>query len=114
MIMKKTQQTFSSIKAAAGPSVVVISATIFVIILFGFLLFNEVTDDFKKKISMDAALSPAAIQLRDIQEREKDTLSSYKMLDEAQGIVQIPIERAVQLIIEESLARQYGMRSQNK
>jgi hypothetical protein len=114
MIMKKAQHTYISIKAAAGHSGFIISATILVIILFSILLLNELAGDFRSTTILDFAPSPATTQLRDFQAREAAALNSYKILDEAQGIVQIPVERAMQLIVDESATRQLNMRSPKK
>jgi hypothetical protein len=112
--MKKAQYIFNYIKAAADHSGFIICATILVIILFSILLINELGGDFRSMPIIDSAASSATIQLRDLQVREATALNSYKILDEAQGIVQIPVERAMQLIVDESAIRQLATRSPKK
>lgn len=104
--MNKAQRPLNSIKTS-GHSVFVISATTLVVILFGFLLLNELAGEFKGSAALDSTPSSTAIQLRDLRAREAAALSSYKILDEAQGIVQIPIERAMQLVVDEGVSGQF-------
>ena len=54
----------------------------------------------------NSVLKPESIELRDLRAREIETLTSYKVLDEQNKIVQIPIERAMQLLAEEAFTEQ--------
>jgi hypothetical protein len=42
-------------------------------------------------------------ELKDFRLREEDTLSSYGWVDQKAGVVRIPIERAMQLIVQQGL-----------
>ena len=56
----------------------------------------------KEEIVYNTILKPVSAELRDIRARESETLNNYKLLDKQKGIYQIPIERAMQLLAEES------------
>jgi hypothetical protein len=56
----------------------------------------------KEEIVYNTTLKPVSAELRDIHARETETLNNYKLLDKQKGIYQIPIERAMQLLAEES------------
>ncbi len=49
-----------------------------------------------------SVLKPQAVTLRELRAREDQTLNSYKVLDPAKGIYQIPIERAMELVADEA------------
>lgn len=40
-------------------------------------------------------------QLRDLRAREDESLTRYRYVDEAKGIVQIPIDRAIEVLLKE-------------
>lgn len=40
-------------------------------------------------------------QLRDLRAREDDSLTRYRYIDESKGVVQIPIDRAIELVLKE-------------
>ncbi len=40
-------------------------------------------------------------QLRDLRTREDESLTRYRYIDEAKGIVQIPIDKAIELVLKE-------------
>lgn len=50
-------------------------------------------------------LQPVSADLRALKARENETLYSYKVLDAEKGIYQIPIDRAMKLLSEESFTR---------
>ncbi|MCS6885955.1 MAG: hypothetical protein RMM17_10065 [Acidobacteriota bacterium] len=45
--------------------------------------------------------STVPTQLRELRSREDEALSKYKYIDESRGIVQIPIDRAIELLVKE-------------
>ena len=59
----------------------------------------------KEAMYYETTLKPVSTELRDIRARETNILNNYKLLDPQKGIYQIPIERAMQLIAEESFAK---------
>ncbi len=60
--------------------------------------FGLVTDE----TIYDKQLAPQSVALRDLRAREDETLNSYKVIDSAKGVYQVPIERAMELVAEES------------
>ena len=56
----------------------------------------------KENIVYETNLKPVSADLREIHSMETETLTNYKLLDKDNGIYQIPIDRAMQLIAEES------------
>jgi len=65
-------------------------------------------------IYYETTLKPVSAELRDIRAREIDVLNNYKLLDPQKDIYQIPIERAMQLIAEESFARRLQVLKQTR
>ena len=55
----------------------------------------------KEEIVEEMVLRPESVALRELQARETEQLTSYALLDEANGIYRIPIERAIRLIAGE-------------
>ncbi|MEW6051538.1 MAG: hypothetical protein AB1644_10810 [Candidatus Zixiibacteriota bacterium] len=49
-----------------------------------------------------SVLKPQAVTFRELRAREDQALNSYKVLDPAKGIYQIPIERAMELVADEA------------
>ena len=82
----------------ASGSVVVFIAII-IIALNSFFLAS------KEKQVYESVLKPTSTELRELRARENETLTSYKMLDERNGVVQIPVERAMKLLAEEAFDR---------
>lgn len=70
------------------------------------IVLNALFIDAKEKQLYESVLQPESIELREVRAREIETLTSYKILDEQKGIVQIPIERAMQLLADEEFAKQ--------
>jgi len=56
----------------------------------------------KEKQIYSSVLKPESIGLRELRAREDEILTSYKMLNADSARYQIPIERAMQLLAEES------------
>ena len=86
-----------------NPKVVILVSVVSVIILIVILVL--LSDYFmieKENIVYETNLKPVSADLREIRSMETETLTNYKLLDKDNGIYQIPIERAMQLIAEES------------
>lgn len=47
-------------------------------------------------------LKPESVPLRELRAHEEQVLNSYKLLDPARGIYQIPIDRAMKLMADEA------------
>ena len=87
-------------KKVIGYSVVGIIILIVILVLL--------TDSFmieKEEIVYETNLKPVSVDLREIRAMETETLTNYKLLDKDKEIYQIPIERAMQLIAEESFKK---------
>ncbi len=89
-----------------NPKIVIGYSVAGMIILIVILVL--LTDYFmieKEEIVYQTNLKPVSVDLREIRAMETETLTNYKLLDKDKGIYQIPIERAMQLITEESFRK---------
>ena len=89
-----------------NPKMVIGYSVTGIIILIVILVL--LTDYFmieKEEIVYQTNLKPVSVDLREIRAMETETLTNYKLLDKDKGIYQIPIERAMQLITEESFRK---------
>jgi hypothetical protein len=78
-------------------------AVFIIIILIGILIvLNDYFVLEKEKVVYDSLLKPESSALREIRASEAEVLNSFRVLDTEKGIYQIPIERAMQLLAEES------------
>jgi hypothetical protein len=59
-------------------------------------------DHIKAEATYEKVLVPVSDDLKNIHAQEDEELNTYKFLDRNQGVVQIPISRAMQLITEEA------------
>ena len=89
----------STRKLFIAATVLVLSIVVIIVALNSFFLSS------KEKQVYESVLKPASVELRELRARENETLTSYKMLDERNGVVQIPIERAMQLLAEEEFEK---------
>lgn len=72
--------------------------TVVILIALVTAFFNHVRDDaFRDKV-----LAPQSDLLVSLHEREDKQLYSYQIIDRAKGTVQLPIDRAMELVIKES------------
>ncbi len=55
----------------------------------------------KESVNYDSVLSKESKELSELRSFEFETLNNYKLLDAEKGVYQIPIKRAMQLLIEE-------------
>ncbi len=86
-----------------NPKMVIVYSGVGVAILVVILVL--LTDYFmieKEEIVYNTNLKPISADLREIRSLETETLTNYKLLDKEKGIYQIPIDRAMQLLAEES------------
>jgi len=86
-----------------NPKVVILVSVVSVIILVMILIL--LSDYFmieKENLVYETNLKTVSADLREIRSMETEILTNYKLLDKDNGIYQIPIERAMQLIAEES------------
>ncbi len=80
-------------------------ATLIVVIVVILIALNEIFIASTEREITESVLKPESAELRELRAKETETLNSYKMLDEEQGIVQIPITRAMQLMSEEEFQK---------
>ncbi len=58
--------------------------------------------------TVDEANKPEPSQLKEIRAREAQQLTNYKLLDKDKGVVQLPIDRAIQVIVQEAAEGKYN------
>jgi hypothetical protein len=97
---------------AAGLAVFVAAAMVLMAILFSYFTEREtVLDTSVSPLANEAALAPSGPQLQPnppvdherLRREEDDYLSSYGWVDQREGLVHIPIERAIELMAERGL-----------
>ena len=75
-----------------------VSAIVVCVCLFGvdqyFVIANE-------KMYYNHVLKPENIELKELRQKETETLSNYKLLNADKGTVQLPIARAMELLVLE-------------
>ena len=77
---------------AAGALLVLV-----IVVVLQALYYRSEDAEFRAKI-----LSEPALQLRQLQVKQKEALTGYRILDPKQGVVAIPIERAMELVAAEA------------
>lgn len=69
----------------------------FMIILDQYFLIST------EKMYFKHVLEPESVELKELHQKEAQTLTNYKVIDKNKGIYQIPIERAMELeVLEKS------------
>ncbi len=89
--------------------------TAFVILFLIVILVIFVNDMFvssKEKLIEDVVLSKPSAELRELHAQEEKVLENYKVMDADKGIIQIPIDRAMQLLADEAF--QEKLKSEKK
>jgi hypothetical protein len=76
--------------------------TILVVLVAIVIFLYEVFTYSKEQAIYEMVLSPESKAMRELRASEDQVLNSYKVLDAAKGIYQIPIERAIQIISNEA------------
>ena len=74
--------------------ILIVAVTLFLLFEYYVRVMDNSVYDFK--------LSKRSKKLIELRESEKETLSSYKIIDEENGVYQIPIERSKELLINEA------------
>jgi hypothetical protein len=72
-----------------------------VIVVISLVALTEYFLITKEDYYYQAVEKPRSQELMELRERETEELYSYELLDEEKGIYRIPIERAMELIVEE-------------
>ncbi len=73
-----------------------------IILVFSIILVDQYFMIYKEKLIDEVVLQPESAALRDLRAREDEALNSYRILDAAKGVYQIPIGRAMQLVADEA------------
>lgn len=80
-----------------GAALAVLVILITLVVLLGDFFMAE-----KEKVVYEQTLKPESSLLHELRAKENETLSTYKLLDSTAGTYQIPIERAMQLVVDEA------------
>lgn len=100
--------------AGVGLAVLILVAVVAMRSLFGFYLAREMRESPAanplavaegERLPPEPRLQPQPVeQLRVLRAREDTVLQTYGWIDRDQGIVRVPIERAMELIVERGVA----------
>jgi hypothetical protein len=55
----------------------------------------------KEKTVYEQTLKPGSVLLEELQAKENQVLTSYALIDSTRGIYQIPIDRAMEVLVQE-------------
>lgn len=80
--------------------VIPVVASVLFLILAGVAL-DQYFDIATEKMYFEKVLKPESAELKELRDKETSVLTSYKVIDEAKGVYQIPIERAMELEVLE-------------
>ena len=83
-----------------GLSVLLI--TLLIIIL---VLLTDYFVESKEQMIYEAQLQPDSVDLKSLLASEQEELTSFKILDTERGIYQIPIDRAMELLVKEASSK---------
>jgi len=86
------------------------AAAIIVFLVFVIVILNNYFVAAKEEMVYNVFLKPESSEIRDIRARETEVLTTYKILNAEQGIYQIPIDRAMQLLAEEHFQSRIRLR----
>ncbi|OGC10226.1 hypothetical protein A2V82_05860 [candidate division KSB1 bacterium RBG_16_48_16] len=81
-----------------------VTLVVLVFVVIVIVAMNELFIFSKESQVYQAVLKPESAELRDLRAKEAEALHTYKALDAAKGVYQIPIDRAMALIAEEAFA----------
>ncbi|MBD3299204.1 MAG: hypothetical protein GF341_11150 [candidate division Zixibacteria bacterium] len=86
----------------------VFTAIAIVFTLLVVVFMNEFFVFEKERVIQEMVLSPESKELRELRAREDRELHSYAVIDTANGVYRIPIERAMQLMADEAFQERTG------
>ena len=90
-----------SIKALA----IGILATVLLIVAFVVLLRGYFVINYEKSLVEEIVNNPSK-ELMEIVEKDKKLLSNYSIVDAEKGVYQVPIEKAMEIVVQEYKSRQ--------
>jgi hypothetical protein len=82
------------------------SVIIILLIAVSLVFLWEYFISVREELYYDSVLKPESSKLREVRAHEEELLTSYAVVDSTTGAYRIPIERAIQLIVEESYQQQ--------
>ncbi len=100
--MSEMNQNSGYEKSDVGVNKILIYGVIGIMAVIAIIIF--VVDYYvatKERLIYETVLKPESKELRELRAREDAVLNSYKVIDSAAGIYQIPIDRAIQLMAAE-------------
>jgi len=78
----------------------IISGLIIIMCLIGLDQYFLIS---KESMYHKQVLEPESLELKDLQQKETQVLTNYKVIDKTKGVYQIPIQRAMELeVLEKS------------
>jgi len=91
----------------ANAKKIFLATFVFAAIVIGLIVWlNEYFIQTREEIFATAVFQPESIPLRDLRAKEDEVLNSYRIIDGAKDIYQIPVSRAMELIVEEAYQAQ--------
>ena len=86
--------------------IVIIGIAFVVLLAVSLFLVDQYFIITKEKDIQEIVLKPQSVTLREVRSREDEILNSYKLIDAAKGIYQIPIGRAMELMAQKAYSAQ--------
>lgn len=83
-------------------AIAIVFTLLVVVFMNEFFLFE------KERIVQEMVLSPESKELRELRAREDRELHSYAVIDTANGVYRIPIDRAMRLMADEAFQERTG------
>ena len=77
-----------------------IAGIVFIVIILA--LLTEYFLFVKEEFYLEIVEEPRSQELLDMRKKESEELNSYKLLDKDKGVYRIPIDRAMELVVEEA------------
>lgn len=72
-----------------------------IMVLLFFVGLDQYFDISREKMYYNQVLKPESLELKELNQKEFQTLTNYKVIDKARGTYQIPIERAMELEVSQ-------------
>jgi hypothetical protein len=85
---------------------VVIGLIFVALVVVALVVVNELFIYTKERDIQNTVLKPESVAIRDLRAHEDEVLSSFKVLDDSNGVYQIPIDRAMDLVVKEAAIKQ--------
>lgn len=80
----------------------IVAGSIILFIVVSLALLNEYFIRIKERYIQEMVLAPESLSLRDLRAREDQLLNGYELIDSTAGTYRIPVERAMELEVEEA------------